>query len=189
MTKKYVIMCVGHTHTGKTTFAKKLSKKFPNFQIIDNDEIAVFLNKHYHTVVFSDYNKKKRSYKEPNLKFLISQEIFEFCLRAGLNVIHSSCNLGKDARSALVRNSKKYNYKTITIYFNLPKSVILKRIKDTKKDTNCLRTSKNWHEVLVMQEGYAELPPAKNSDVYFEINNDRDYKRVFIELSDLLKRT
>ena len=47
MNKKYVFMCVGYTHTGKTTFAKKLVKKYPNMIQLDSDEVAVFTKEKY----------------------------------------------------------------------------------------------------------------------------------------------
>ncbi len=67
--KKYVVMCVGRTHTGKTTFARKLARYLLNATIIDNDEIALFISKAYPAAVFSPYNKIRRTLQEPNLKF------------------------------------------------------------------------------------------------------------------------
>jgi adenylate kinase family enzyme len=186
-TKKYIIMCVGHTHTGKTTFAKELVKNISNLVIIDNDDISTFLNEKYSVAVFSLYNKIKRTYKEPNLKFLLAQDILKFCLRARLNIIYSSGNLGKDARLLVKRNAKKYGYNLITIYFNLPKDVILKRLHNTKKDTKSLWRSEKWSEVLSKQEEYAELPPSRKNTIYFEIKSNDDYKKVSNEVNKILK--
>ena len=183
---KYIIMCVGYTHSGKTTFARKLVKELTDIVLLDNDDIASFINSQYPTAVFSDYNKIKRNFKEPNLKFLLSKDILKFCLRAGLNIIHASGNLGKDARLVILNNAKKHNYKIITIYFNLPKELILSRIKITKKSKNCFKLSKSWAQVLKKQELYAELPPTKKNAIYYEIQNLEDYQRVFKELKKLL---
>lgn len=185
--KKYMIMCVGHTHTGKTTFARKLSKEITDLVIIDNDDISAFLNEKYLPAVLSAYNRVKRTYKEPNLKFLLSQDIFKFCLRANLNIIHSSGNLGKDARSVIKHYSKKHDYELITIYFNLLKDVVHERIITTQKDTKSLWRSKNWHQVMENQEKYAELPPSKQSTIYFEIQNNSDYKKVFQEIKRMIR--
>ena len=179
-------MCVGYTHSGKTTFAKELVKDISDIVLIDNDEIACFINEKYPLAVHSSYNSVKRTYKEPNFKFLIFQEVFKFCLRAGLNVIHSSGNLGEDSRRFIKKNAKKYKYKLITVYFNLPKELILKRIQNTKKDTKAFRSSRSWSEILPRQERYAKLPPSKKDTLYFEIQNDEDYKKVLIELNKLL---
>ena len=184
---KYIIMCVGYTHSGKTTFAKKLTKVVKDVVTIDNDEIATFINEKYPLAAFSKYNKIKRTYKEPNLKFLLYQEILKFCLRADLNVIHASCNLGKDSRFFNKQQAKKYNYQLITIYFNLPRELILKRIKNTRKDTKAFRSSNKWLEILPKQDNYAELPPSQKNTRYFEIKNMQDYKDTLTKLTKLLK--
>ena len=183
---KYVVMCVGYTHSGKTTFAKKLVKDVGGIVLLDNDEIATFINEKYSLAVHSSYNSVKRTYKEPNLKFLLFQETFKFCLRAGLNIIHSSGNLGEDSRQFIKFNAKKYNYKLITVYFNLPRELILERIKNTKKDTKAFRSSRNWSEILPRQDLYAKLPPSKKDTIYFEIKNKNDYLKAFKELKKLL---
>ncbi|MFA6325144.1 MAG: AAA family ATPase [Candidatus Paceibacterota bacterium] len=183
---KYVVMCVGFTHSGKTTFTKKLYKKIKNTVLLDNDEIANFINLQYKDLVFSSFNHTKKNYKDPGLKFLLSKQIFEFSLRAGLNLIQASCNLGKDAQSFIKKTTKKYNYKLITVYFNLPEKVLIKRIKNTKKDTRCFRLSLKWNQVLEKQKLYMNLPPDKNTDVYFEIKNNQDSRKVLSKLIELL---
>jgi predicted kinase len=182
-------MCVGFTHNGKTTFAKKFVNQIKNFILVDNDDVASFINKTYPLAVFSDYNKIKRTYKEPNLKFLLSQDIFKFCLKAGLNVIHCSGNLGKNARLEIIKNAKKYNYELITIYFNLSREVILERLHHTKKDTIVFKSAKKWSEVLVKQDLYAELPPSQKNTIYFEIRNPKEYKEVFNKVKELAGKT
>lgn len=181
---KYVIMCVGYTHSGKTTFARNLEKKLKNIVLIDNDDIATFINGKYPLAVFSSYNKVKRTYKEPNFKFLIFKEAFKFCLRASLNVIHASGNLGNDSHTFIRNNVNKYNYKLITVYFNLPRELLLERIKNTKKDTKAFRSSKKWLEILPKQDLYAKLPPSKRNTIYFEIKNSKDSQNVFSEIKN-----
>lgn len=180
-------MCVGFSHSGKTTFARKLAKELPGIVNTDNDDIATFLNAKYPVVVFSKYNKKKRTFKTPGLKFLIFKTLFKFCLKAGLSVIHSSGNINKDARSFISKTAKRHGYKLITIYFNLPKKVILKRIKNSKKNKNIFIWSKTWLEALAKQERMAELPPSKKNTIYFEVKNNIDLKRVFSKVKNLLK--
>lgn len=188
MGNKYIIMLVGYTHSGKTTFAKNFIKNNKDFTMIDNDEIASFLNKTYPLVVHSNYNKIKRNFKEPNLKFLISTEIFKFSLKANLNIIHASGNLGKDARLLVTNNAKKFGYKLITVYFNLPRDILLNRIKNSKKPKDCFKLSKNWDQVFEKQELYAELPPSKKNTIYYEIQDKEDYQKVLKELQIIIKK-
>src|SRR3989344_5046020 len=131
--KKYVIMCVGHTHTGKTTFAKKLLRKHHKFTLLDSDEVAVFLREKYPLIVDSPYNKARYAFKDANLKITVFKDIYTFSLRTGLNLILSNGNLAKNMRSFVINNAKKHGYKIITIYFNLPREIILQRLKKTKK--------------------------------------------------------
>ena len=46
---RLVIMTVGKTHNGKTTFAKALEKEMPNSVVIDQDNHAEFLHTYYET--------------------------------------------------------------------------------------------------------------------------------------------
>lgn len=45
--KRLVIITVGKTHSGKTTFAKELEKELPNSFIMDQDNQAEFINTYY----------------------------------------------------------------------------------------------------------------------------------------------
>ncbi len=44
---RFVIITVGKTHSGKTTFAKKLEKQLCNSIVIDQDNHAEFINTFY----------------------------------------------------------------------------------------------------------------------------------------------
>ena len=44
---RFVIMTVGKTHSGKTTFAKALEKELVNSVVVDQDNHAEFLHTHY----------------------------------------------------------------------------------------------------------------------------------------------
>ena len=186
MKKRYLIMCVGFTHSGKTTFAQKLKKKNKNLVIIDNDNIANFINEEYKEIVFSSFNFEKKNYRDPGLKFHLSKEILIFALKAKLNIIHASGNLGRDAQKFIEKSAKKYSYKLITVYFNFPENFILSRIRVTTKSKKCFRLSWDWHDVLKKQKIYAQLPPC-STDMYFEIKNIKDYNKTLKKLALILK--
>lgn len=52
--KRFVIITVGKTHSGKTTFARELEKEFPHSFVMDQDNQAEFINSHY-----ENYNQLK----------------------------------------------------------------------------------------------------------------------------------
>ena len=49
--KRFVIMTVGKTHSGKTTFAKSLEQVLDNALIIDQDNHAEFINTFYKSLI------------------------------------------------------------------------------------------------------------------------------------------
>lgn len=181
-------MFVGHTHSGKTTLAKKIEKTASNVVLVDTDEIASFVMDHYPAAVRSEHNKLKRNFKSPNLKFLLWKNVLGFCLDSGVNVILSNGNLGKDIRTLISRKAKSKGYKLITVYINLPNEAIAGRIKASKKCTKMFVRSKNWQEIFDKQKGYAELPPSKRNTIYFEINNSADYRFVEKEIVRTLRQ-
>ncbi len=48
--KRVLVMTVGKTHSGKTTFARALEKMFFNSVVIDQDNHAEFINTYYKTL-------------------------------------------------------------------------------------------------------------------------------------------
>ena len=144
MKKEKIYRYVRRSHTfGKKLLSqKKLVKGKEHTVLIDNDEIAAFLIKKYPSVTFSDYNKTKRNFKEPNLKFLIFRDLLDYSLRADVNIILSNGNLGKDIRDLVITHAKKYSYKIILVYFNLPRKIIKHRINNTTKSSQSFLLSK-----------------------------------------------
>lgn len=179
-------MCVGYSHSGKTTFAKKLKKATKNTVVIDNDDIALFVNQRYPEVALSQFNISKKSFKDPNFKFTVYQGILDFCLRAGSNVILSNSNLGSDIRSIIKRQAKKYHYTLVTLFFNLPENIVVERAKKSRKNHAVFMQAKDWSDVLRLQKAYAKLPPSKSGTMYFEIKNSSESKIVFRQLQKML---
>lgn len=179
-------MCVGLTHTGKTTFARKLAKKIPESVTIDNDDISLFVNTQYPHLASSQHNKTRTTYADPNLKLRISKDVFLFALQSGLHIIHASANLGKDVRNYIKRHATKSGYKLITVYFNTPIETIKRRVGSTKKNTKIFVHSKNWQESLRKQIGYAELPPSKHCDYYFEIHSAQEARETISKIQRII---
>jgi tRNA uridine 5-carbamoylmethylation protein Kti12 len=49
--KRLVVITVGKTHSGKTTFAKELEQYLHNSVVIDRDDQAEFINTYYKTLL------------------------------------------------------------------------------------------------------------------------------------------
>ncbi|MGD6801792.1 ATP-binding protein [Rossellomorea vietnamensis] len=71
--KRYVILTVGKTHSGKSTFARLLEEKQEDIFVIDQDNHAEFINTHY---------KRLLPEEGPNtLKTAITQSIVEYAVK------------------------------------------------------------------------------------------------------------
>ncbi|MEC0243622.1 AAA family ATPase [Paenibacillus dokdonensis] len=72
--KRLVIITVGKTHSGKTTFAKALEQKLPNSVVIDQDNHAAFLSAYYKSLISSQDSKVlKHAITQTVVDFVISQ--------------------------------------------------------------------------------------------------------------------
>ncbi len=187
--QKYIVMCVGYTHSGKTTFAKELESELHATKvIIEGDVIAAFAKKNYIDVFTSDYSKSKKKISDPNLKFLLYKSIFGFSMNAGIQtIILSNGNLDNDIRNYITKSAQESDYKMITVYFNLPESTIAERIRSTTKGTDAFAYTKNWEDIKKQQDRYAELPPSK-TDIYYEITDEASLKQAKQSLISLLNQ-
>ena len=185
--EKYIVMCVGYSHSGKTTFARRMKKATKNIVVIDNDDIALFVNQTYPEVALSKFNYSKKTFQDPNFKFLLYQDIFNFCLRAGVNIILSNGNLAEDIRSIIRKQAKKYGYKLITLYFNFPERIIMARANKSQKNRAAFMQAKDWPDVLRSQKMYAELPPPKKGVIYFEATDARQLNNASRRIREILE--
>jgi hypothetical protein len=70
--KRLVIMTVGKTHSGKTTFAKALERQLHNSLVIDQDNHAEFINTYYKSLLPK---------QGPNtIKYAITQTIVDYAV-------------------------------------------------------------------------------------------------------------
>lgn len=70
--KRLVIITVGKTHSGKTTFGRTLEQKMPNSLVIDQDNHAEFINTYYKTLL------PKQGHN--TIKFAITQTIVDYAV-------------------------------------------------------------------------------------------------------------
>ncbi|PWV87630.1 AAA domain-containing protein [Paenibacillus cellulosilyticus] len=85
---RFIIMTVGKTHSGKTTFATDLESVIQKAIVIDQDNHAEFINRYY---------KKLRPEEGPNtLKYSVTNTIVNYAVeQSGLHLVLSSSNLNK----------------------------------------------------------------------------------------------
>lgn len=140
-------MTVGKTHSGKTTFAKKLHQKLSSFSLIETDDVVPFLREHVPEILA--YEKKRGHVLDATtLRSGISRLMIETALSYGISLIIPNGHITKNVRDQKREIAKKYHAKTIYISFELPKSILEKRIRMSERSAKTpsmfLKVSRNF---------------------------------------------
>ncbi|MDT3496392.1 ATP-binding protein [Bacillus toyonensis] len=163
--KRLVIITVGKTHSGKTTFAKVLEKELPHSFVMDQDNQAEFINTHY---------EKLQPTEGPNtFKHGLSKFIVDYAREhTSLHLIICNSNRSKNGRFYLLNELFPQNeYVRILVHFDIPDDVLYERVARSTRSTNIFRGGySNFKEVLDRQQ-----VESLHEDVVDPIENEADY--------------
>ncbi|MBJ8054934.1 ATP-binding protein [Bacillus cereus] len=180
--KRLVIITVGKTHSGKTTFARALEKELPNSFIMDQDNQAKFINTYY---------EKLQPTEGPNtFKHGLSKFIVDYAKEyTNLHLIICNSNRSRNGRMYLLNELfKKEEYIRILIDFDIPDDVLYERVARSKRNTNIFRGNySSFEEVLVRQQAESLLedvidPVENEADYLFVINDSEEVKSTIKEI-------
>ena len=173
---RFVIMTVGKTHSGKTTFAHKLEEETTHSVIIDQDNHAQFL-KDYYPALFHQ--------KGPNkIKYTLTQTMVDYVVNeTNYHIILCNSNYNKLGRERLLTYYKEHGFTTILVFFDLPDEVLYKRVENSGRNMDILRTAKSFLEVLDRQRSDMEkeeicAPTEVEADYLFTIQTEKDVQEV-----------
>ncbi|MCH4568556.1 ATP-binding protein [Bacillus sp. ES1-5] len=173
--KRLVIITVGKTHSGKTTFAKELEKKLPHSFVMDQDNQAEFINTHY---------EKLQPDEGPNtFKHGLSKFIVDYAKEyTNLHLIICNSNRSKNGRLYLLNELFPQNkYVRILVHFDIPDEVLYERIARSTRSTNIFRCDySSFKEVLDRQQS-----ESLHEDVVNPIENEADYLFVIRNSKDV----
>lgn len=186
---KFVIMTVGKTHSGKTTFWFELANKLKNSVVLDGDILAEFLEKTYPWLYSWDFKKNSTQVSEWFfLKLNIFVEIFKHAQKTPLNLISTASNSSKKIRTKCRRLTHSWGRKLILVYFNLDEKILLDRIKISGRWKWKTSHIKEFTDLLLnKQKTLFETPTPKEADYFFEINDQKSYKEVMNQIIILIK--
>ena len=114
---RYVLLTIGKTHSGKSTFANEIISEIPNGVILETDPIALFLRATFPNLHALDMDHSG-GFSSPSLKFLMFRTILTFALEQDFNIVMSNSNMYEKGRKDVLDIIKKYRHKTIGVYFN-----------------------------------------------------------------------
>src|SRR4051794_21828348 len=109
---RLVIMTVGKTHSGKTTFAKTLEQQLSRSLVIDQDNQAEFINTYYKALL------KKQG---PNkIKYAISQTIVDYAIdETDFHLILCNSNRSRSGRLDLLESFHEKGFISILVHFDI----------------------------------------------------------------------
>jgi len=156
---RLVIMTVGKTHSGKTTFAKELESALQQAIVIDQDNHAEFINSYY---------KKLRPLEGPNtLKFSVTKAIVNYATeQSEFHIILSNSNLNKSGRTNVLQYFHEKGFTSIIVYFDLPIDLLKERVQKTQRSNTIFRSASSFSEVLERQLNSTEIQPSKDEANY-----------------------
>ncbi|EJR50620.1 CRISPR-associated protein Cas2 [Bacillus thuringiensis serovar thailandensis] len=185
--KRFVIITVGKTHSGKTTFAKALEKELPHSFVMDQDNQAEFINTHY--------EKLQPAEGANTFKHGLSKFIVDYAKEhTNLHLIISNSNRSKNGRLYLLNELFPQNeYVRILVHFDIPDVVLNERVTQSTRSTNIFRGGySSFKQVLDRQQAESlhedVVDPIENeADYLFVIRNSKDVNSTIEEIVHLAK--
>lgn len=180
--KRLVVITVGKTHSGKTTFARSLEKELNNSIVMDQDNHAEFINMFY---------KKLQPKQGANtLKYAISKLIVDYT-KANTDYHLIICNSNRSRRSRaylLEELFERKDFIRILVHLDIADEVLQKRVKQSQRSTNIFRKASSFEEVLIRQqkETFTEEitdPVEAEADYLFIIKDSNEVNSTIQEIT------
>ncbi|TBL78920.1 ATP-binding protein [Paenibacillus thalictri] len=184
--KRLVILTVGKTHSGKTTFAKTLEQQLTNCVVIDQDNHADFINAHYMSL---------RPTHGPNtLKYAVTNTIVDYAVqKTDFHLI--LCNSNRDAKSRLktLAYFREHGFESVLVHFDIPDDVLQERVSKSQRSKSIFRTAANFNEVLQRQteessKGIISDPVEGEANYLFVIKDSGEVQAVIQSIVALSMR-
>lgn len=174
--KRLLVMTVGKTHSGKTTFAQNLAKALPNAAVIDQDNQAEFLQAYYQGLLPKD---------GPNrLKTALSRTIIEYAAdETDCHLVLCNANRGEKSRRELLSFFQRKGFTCLLVSFDMPEALLQERVSATTRSISVLRSAVSFSEVLARQ-GMEDVqkPDASEADHLFIVRSEADVEPVIREI-------
>ncbi|WP_277585588.1 AAA family ATPase [Psychrobacillus antarcticus] len=181
--KRLVVMTVGKTHSGKTTFAEVLEKELLNSVVIDQDNHAEFLHTHYQSLLPKQGSN--------TIKYAITQAIVNHAVQeTTCHLILCNSNRNRKGRLRLIEYYQNQGFTCILVNFELPDHVLKQRIAEGQRSTKILRVASTFAEVLSRQQvetntGDIIVPTEDEAEHLFTIKSSDEIPLVIRKIVDL----
>lgn len=179
-----VVVTVGKTHSGKTTFATKLDEQLQNAIVIDQDNHAAFINTYY---------KSLRPKEGPNtLKYAVTQTIVEYAAnQTDCHLILCNSNLARKGRIDVLNYFRSKGFMSIIVYFDIPDEVLLARVAGSQRSKAIFRNASTFKDVLARQQSESQkremAPPEEGeADHFYTVRTSEEVPAVIEKIRGIL---
>lgn len=179
--KRLAVITVGKTHSGKTTFARRLEKVLHNSIVMDQDNHAAFINIYY---------QELQPKQGPNmLKHALSKLIVDYTkAHTDYHLIICNSNRSRGSRKYLLEELfTKEEFTRILVHFDIADEVLEKRVQESQRNTNIFRAASSFEEVLTRQQaetftGNVSNPAEGEANYLFTIKDSHEAGHVIREI-------
>ncbi len=173
---RLLVMTVGKTHSGKSTFGQTLASHLDNACVIDQDNHAALINTYYKALLTKH---------GPNLlKYSVLETIIDYAItQTDLHIILCNAFRSHIGRSKLLDKFRNYKFTTALVYFDIPDEVLAARVTTTQRSTAIFRSASSFGEVLARQQaesGKGDIvpPSADEADYLFTLGSNKEAQAV-----------
>jgi predicted kinase len=172
----YLLITTGYTHSGKTTFGKKLAARLgpdAKFIHVDNDAVDEYLKDNFGNLRSDPAILATRTPTNPDLRLLIPQQIAAYALKEHYNVIATASHPRRAIRGAYQDIARQNGAKVVLVTFDISDDQLRERIQQDQRDPAILDTSftksASFLDLLDRQHGMFEFPEADELAKYDQV--------------------
>ena len=180
---RLLVMTVGKTHSGKSTFGQVLAGRLGNACVIDQDNHAAFINTYYGALL-PDYGPNR-------LKYSVTETIINYAItRTHAHIILCNAYRSRAGRTELLGKFRAHGFTTALVNFDLPDEVLTARVANTTRSTDVLRSASSFAEVLARQgaesgKGDVIPPEASEADFVFRLEDSQEVPSFINQILEL----
>lgn len=180
---RLLVMTVGKTHSGRSTFGQDLAGRLGNACVIDQDNHAAFVNTYYQALL--------PKHGLNLLKYSLSETVIDYALiRTDVHVILCNAYRSRAGRSKLLNKFRAHGFTTVLVNFDLPDEVLTARVANTTRSTAVLRSASSFAEVLTRQraesgKGGVTPPEVGEADFMFRLEHSQEVPSVIDQILEL----
>lgn len=166
-----VLLTIGPTHAGKTTFARQLAQRLPASLVIDQDLQARFLLEQYPELIPTE---------GPNhVKHDLTGWLIKQAVASSLEtIILCNANALRTGRQQLLDQFPRSTFRSILVWFDLPETTITDRLTHSTRDGREIRGNASYHDIYRRQR--IEPPAPREADQIVHLRSTEDVE-AFLE--------